>query len=347
MAQDQLSPLPALLARSPVAPLLSGLYGTGVFFRNRWFDNIESASIKVNRPVISIGGIRAGGTGKTPATILVASLLNTLDYTPAILSRGYRRVSRSFKIVEPYETVDWKEIGDEPSMIHNAHPECWMGIYHDRVFSAIELEKRLPQNAVFLLDDGFQHRRIRRDLDIVCLHDHTLEDRLIPHGFLRESLNALKRANVAFLIGSPEKNAELKIALEKKYSNLEIFELLYKPQGFVHAQSKTLLSELPFTIAVALSGIARPERFFNTLKQKGLNLHKELVFPDHYQFRKDEISHIQKLYSHGLITTEKDAIRLLDNNVAPEADFWYLKMSLVFNTEDSLNRFNKLLKEKF
>jgi tetraacyldisaccharide 4'-kinase len=347
MTLDQLSPLPALLARSPVAPMLSSFYGTGIHFRNCWFDNIESASKKVNRPVISIGGIRAGGTGKTPATILVASLLSQLDYTPAILSRGYRRVSRSLRLVEPHETVDWKEIGDEPSMIHNAQPECWMGIYHDRVAAATDLEKRIPQKAVFLLDDGFQHRKIRRDLDIVCLHEDTLNDRIIPHGFLREPLSALERADIAFLIGSSQKNDALKIALEKKYSNLEIFELLYKPQGFVHAQSKTLQSELPFTTAVALSGIARPERFFNILKQKGLNLHKELVFPDHYQFRKDEISHIQKLYSHGLITTEKDAIRLLDNNVAPEGDFWYLKMSLDFNTEDSLNRFNKLLKEKF
>ncbi len=347
MSHNSDSPLPTFLARSPVAPLLSGLYGAGVSFRNRWFDSIASASKKVNRPVISIGGIRAGGTGKTPATILVASLLRQLNYTPAILSRGYRRTSTSLKIVEPHENVDWKEIGDEPSMIHNTQPECWMCIYHDRITAAIELEKKIPQRAVFLLDDGFQHRKIRRDLDIVCLHEHTLDDMLIPRGFLREPLNALKRAHVAFLIGSPEKNVALKTALEKKYSNLEIFELLYKPQGFVHTQSKTLQSELPFSTAVALSGIARPERFFETLRQKGLNLHKELVFPDHYQFRKDEFSRIQKLYSHELITTEKDAIRILDNNVAPKADFWYLKMSLCFNSDDSLNRFNKLLKDKF
>lgn len=346
MSHNHQSPLPALLARSPIAPLLSSLYGMGVNFRSRWFDSVKSASTKVNHPVISIGGIRAGGTGKTPATILTASLLSQLAYTPAILSRGYRRVSRSLRIVEPLETVDWKEIGDEPCMIHNALPECWMGIYHDRVTAAIELEKKLPQKTVFLLDDGFQHRKIRRDLDIVCLHEQTLDDKMIPHGFLREPLNALKRADVAFLTGPSQKNAELKMILEKKFSNLEIFELLYKPQGFVHARSKTMLSELPFTSAVALSGIARPERFFNTLKQKGLNLHKELVFPDHYQFRKDEFSRIQKLYSNELITTEKDAIRLLDTNVAPEADFWYLKMNLVFNNEDSLNRFNKLLKEK-
>lgn len=347
MSSDLTSPLPSLLARSPVARLLSGMYGAGVNFRNRWFDSVESASSKVNRPVISIGGIRAGGTGKTPATILVASLLNQLAFTPVILSRGYRRVSRSLRIVEPNETIDWKEIGDEPSMIHNALPECWMGIYHDRIAAAIELEKKIPQKAVFLLDDGFQHRRIRRDLDIVCLHEQVLEDRMIPQGFLREPVSALKRAHVAFLIGASQKNTRLKIMLKKKYSNLEIFELLYKPQGFVHAQSKTLQSELPFSTVVGLSGIARPERFFDSLKQKGLNLHKELVFPDHYQFRKDEFSRIQKLYSHGLVTTEKDVIRLLDNNVAPDANFWYLKMSLCFDSDDSLNRFNKLLKENF
>jgi len=347
MSHNHSSPLPTFLARSPVAPLLSSLYGNGVNVRNRWFDSVESACIKVNRPVISIGGIRAGGTGKTPSTMLVASLLNQLDYTTAILSRGYRRVSRALRIVSPGETVDWKEIGDEPSMIHNANPECWMGIYHDRVTVAIELEKRIPRRSVFLLDDGFQHRRIQRDLDIVCLHETALDDRMLPHGFLREPLNALKRADAVFLIGSSQKNAELKIFLQKKYSNLEIFELLYKPQGFVHAQSKTLLNELPFATAVALSGIARPERFFCTLKQEGLSLHKELVFPDHHQFSKDEFSRIQKLYSHELITTEKDAIRLLDNNVAPEADFWYLKMGLCFNSEDSLKRFNILLKEKF
>jgi tetraacyldisaccharide 4'-kinase len=342
-----LSPLPDLIACSRVGLFACVIYWFAVTIRNKWFDLFTSASKKVNHPVISIGGVRAGGTGKTPASILVASLLQKAGYTTAFLSRGYRRNSKELKIVGPCENVDWKEIGDEPAMIHNAIPESWMGIYADRVTAAVELQKKISQKTVFLLDDGFQHRKLRRNLDIVCLHENAFDDKLIPQGYLREPLGSLKRAHAAFLIGDPQKTTHLKLLLEKKYPILELFELLYKPRGYVHAKSKKHSEKLPFDSVTALCGIARPERFFNTLKQDGLTLQKEIVYPDHYQFRKDEIQSFHELYSHGLVTTEKDAIRLLDNKVASDGDFWYLKMELCFSSEDSLHRFNKLLNTIF
>lgn len=344
MANKTLSPLPDYIADSPFARIASVAYRAAVSIRNCWYDGISSASKKADYPVISIGGIRAGGTGKTPSTILVASLIQQAGYTAAILSRGYRRVSNGLKIIEPSQAVDWKEIGDEPAMIRNTIPECWMGISADRLKAVRCLQKKIPATTVFLLDDGFQHRKLYRNLDIVCLHENTLEENMIPRGYLREPLSALDRADVAFLIGGTDKTLRLKSVLEKKYPNLKLFELLYKPQGYVHAGTMTFSEKPPCETMVGLCGIARPERFFNVLKQEGLDIQKEFIFPDHYQYRKDDISSIQKLYSHGIITTEKDAIRLSGNSIAADGDFWYLKMCLRFNSEDSLNRFKKLLK---
>jgi tetraacyldisaccharide 4'-kinase len=347
MTQNSFSPLPDSIAHSPVATIASTVYSAGIAIRNFWYDAITAASKKVDLPVISIGGIRAGGSGKTPSTILVASLIEQAGYTAAILSRGYRRVSSELKFVAPSELVDWKEIGDEPAMIRNAIPGSWMGIHADRVAAARSLQNKVPDKTVFLLDDGFQHRRLYRNLDIVCLHENAFDDHLIPKGYLREPLCSLNRANVVFLIGEPDKTLRLRTILEKKFPNLELFELLYKPQGYVHAGTKVLLEKPPCETFVGLCGIARPERFFSMLKEEGLTIHKEFIFPDHYRYRKDDISSIQKLYSSGILTTEKDSIRLLDKEIAPEGNFWYLKMCLQFSSENSLNRFNKLLKMIF
>jgi tetraacyldisaccharide 4'-kinase len=245
MAIKTSSPLPDYIADSPVVRFAAFVYRAAVSTRNRWYDAIASASKKADYPVISIGGIRAGGTGKTPSTILVASLIQEARYTPAKLSRGYRRVSKGLKLIAPSEAVDWKVIGDEPAMIRNAVPECWMGISADRVIAVRSLQKVVPATTVFLLDDGFQHRKLYRNLDIVCLHENTLEENMIPLGYLREPLSALNRAHVAFLIGETEKTSRLKTVLEKKYPNLNLFELLYKPQGYVHAGTRTFSEKPP------------------------------------------------------------------------------------------------------
>ena len=196
------SPLPPFLSRSFPVRFLSYLYTVAVRYRNNRFDRNLSLSVQAKRPVISIGGIRAGGTGKTPASLLVGHHLRSLDLPVAFLSRGYRRKNKQQQIVSPHEEVHWEAVGDEPAMIHADLPETWLGIGSDRVASAEKLSSIIPEKTIFVLDDGFQHRKIRRDLDIVCINESTLTDKMLPSGYLREEVSSLKRAHLLFLIGS-------------------------------------------------------------------------------------------------------------------------------------------------
>ena len=122
------TPLPRWIASSPVAALASRLYGAAVHLRNRRYDRHPDTAVGVHVPVISIGGIRAGGTGKTPTALLLAELLQQQGYTVGLLSRGYKRTGRQPVIVAPDETIDWERTGDEPAMLRAAVPGIWLGI---------------------------------------------------------------------------------------------------------------------------------------------------------------------------------------------------------------------------
>ena len=341
------SPLPQWLAKSPIIAGAASLYKLAISIKNFWYASIPYASRKVGHPVISIGGIRAGGTGKTPSTILVGSHILEMGYNIAFLSRGYRRKSKKLQIVEPFKNIHWEKIGDEPAMIHAALPESWLGVSSKRFHAASILEKKMPKKSVFIIDDGFQHRKIARNLDIVCLHEQADNDMLLPKGLLREPYSALNRANAAFIISDPQKTTRLKKNLSNQFPKLELFELIYNPRCYINTRTGKSAAKLSNFTPVALCGIARPEHFFKTLHDDGIKPCREVAFPDHYRYTEYDIHSIQELYSHGLLTTEKDAIRLLNDRVVPDGNFWYVKIDLMFDCEDSLKRFNKLLETIF
>lgn len=342
------SPLPGFLAYSPLVALLSQLYGSIVTYRNRWFKRHPERCYSANIPVISIGGIRAGGTGKTPATMLLAEHLGTMNYTVGLLSRGYGRTS-SVKslLLAPHETSSWQSIGDEPSMLRAAIPAIWLGIGAKRAKIAEQLAKKLPEKSTLILDDGFQHQLLQRNFNIVCLHAGALSDRLLPQGYLREPLNALQRADHLFLIGTTDEHNQLQKLgdhLISRFPHLSYSILVQQVIGWVDGITGAFATELPLTNPIAVAGIARPDRFFNYLRSSKTATHLNVTFPDHHYYRETDISHLQELYSCGLITTEKDAVRLRELKVVQSLGFWYLKIRLQFIDNNSLNTFINRIK---
>lgn len=337
------SPLPRRLAESFAATAAASLYGTIVAYRNRYYDWRRSGhTTKIKRPVISIGGIRAGGSGKTPAVMLLAGFLQQLDYEVAVLSRGYKRSVRSPLQVAPGEPVPWKHIGDEPAMIRLACPHVWLGIGSSRSLNAKLLLPRMGERSLFLLDDGFQHRTLHRDLDIVCIHETIFSDRLLPQGFLREPIEVLSRAHIFFLIAAEHRIGPIREVgerLKEQFPAIDQFILIEKKEGWVNLKSGETAQSLPCQTPVAFCGIARPERFFESITACAITPCRKITFPDHYTYTENDFFPMRELYSNGLITTEKDAVRLRELQGIEAEKIWYLKIRLQFSENDSLGKF--------
>ncbi|MDR3011653.1 MAG: tetraacyldisaccharide 4'-kinase [Chitinispirillales bacterium] len=332
------SPLPAWLAANPFTAALSGVYGGVVSVRNFAYNSLPPLSKKLDRPTISIGNIRAGGTGKTPAAQFIGQyLLNNHNCDVAFLSRGYGRQTSKTVIVRPTEKANWKETGDEPAMIHANLPESWLGIGTNRTAVAKKMSPHLPDRAVFILDDGFQHRRARRDLNIVCLTESTFTDRMIPAGYLREPVSSLARADIAFIIGAEErieKLREVQVRVEKKSIPICAI-LLQRPYSWVEARTGAVSEKPPLKKPAAVTGIARPERFFAMLDSFSISPSGIHSFADHHNFKKNDIESIHNIYLDGIVTTEKDAVRLLSPEFAFLREIWYLKIGLRFADSES------------
>jgi len=337
------SPLPKRLGLNPAAGLLSHLYSAAVKINGYAYGAFPSLSQKLCHPVISIGGIRAGGTGKTPVSQLIGQYLINKGLGVAFLSRGYGRPAKKPVIVKPGETASWELTGDEPCMIHRNLPQSWLGIGADRIANAKKLTEKLPQKSVFILDDGFQHKKIKRDLDIVCLGEKTFYDRMIPAGFLREPVSALKRADLLFIIGDPlslDRMREMKNELERRFDNKKCMILLQEPLCWVEGKTGRTSENAPLKNPFAVCAIARPERFINMLKTFAVEPCETLCFKDHHIFKRNDFAHcLQDVYSRGIVTTEKDYIRLQAVEFALAPEIWYLKIGLRFADEVSRTLF--------
>ncbi|MCX7727312.1 MAG: tetraacyldisaccharide 4'-kinase [Chitinispirillaceae bacterium] len=330
--------LPSFMSNTLLFRLLSTIYGKVVDIRNRWYEKTSHIK-KLNTPVISIGGIRAGGIGKTPSVMLLIELLSKRNYEIAVLSRGYKRKNKKSIILEPEQEFSIEQIGDEPVMIRRNYPYVWLGIDANRYKCGLRISERIGnKKPIFILDDGFQHRRLYRDIDIVCIHDTLLTDKLLPVGFLREPYSYLSRAHIFFMISTKkgrESLSNISQRLHIDFPNVRQFFLDYKVEGWVNLKTGSLESSLPLKNPVAICGIARPERFFEFLSECGISTSEEIVFPDHYFYKESDFCFGRKLYSDGIVTTEKDAVRLLNLKNIPHEKVWFLKMRLRFTENQS------------
>ncbi len=288
--------------------------------RNWGYDDKIFSIRKAKVPVISIGNLSLGGTGKTQIVIWCAARLKERGIRAAILSRGYGRKNNSeeAKIVSDESAVlaSAEEAGDEPVLMAAQLPGVPVLVGNDRSLTAqLAMERFSPD--VFLLDDGFQHRKLDRSLDVVCLDDKMMEaPKIFPAGFLREPVSSISRAQFLLL---KTQNEELFTAQFSKafgfFPQTPSAVFTYRPDSLLdHATGSLVqISALAKRPIFAFSGIANPRDFERILKESGAELMALNVFPDHHRFTDSELDAMIALARERnalLVTTEKDRMRI-------------------------------------
>jgi tetraacyldisaccharide 4'-kinase len=258
-------------------------------------------------PVISVGNLAFGGRGKTPVVAYIAQLLIDAGERPAILTRGYarQRPEDGVVVVSDGEHIlaDLDRSGDEPLMLARALPKARVLVCEQRVLAAALAERHLGAT-VHLLDDGFQHRQMRRDVDLVLVHANDLADRRAPWGRLRESPSALARAHAVIGEGRPD------AALPPGPRSFSFSRSLGTPYVL---DEDAVPPTHPGPI-VAAAGIADPARFWTALEAAGWHVVERFGFSDHHAFSRRDLDRIAEAAIRrgaSVVTTEKDAMRLL------------------------------------
>jgi tetraacyldisaccharide 4'-kinase len=268
------------------------------------------ATLKLDHPVVSIGNLTVGGTGKTPLVIAVAEGFRNRGFHPVILSRGYGRTTRG--VLEAQS--NWEECGDEPLLMKRRLGNVPVVVGADRHRAGRFAESKRLGN-IFILDDGFQHRGLHRDVDIVTIDpvEWAARDVLLPAGRWREPKTAIGRAHIACIQDIPGAPA-ITLSIPTVTVQTEI-------QGIYKDDAPVPLEALKGRAVTAFAGIAKPERFFAALESLGIRPVKCFRFRDHHHYSRREI---EKLGGEVLITTEKDAIRLESITSLP---YSYLRIS--------------------
>ena len=284
------------------------VYGGVTSIRNCFYDKGWLESKTFSKPVICVGNLSTGGTGKSPMIEYLITILRK-EYSVAVLSRGYKRKTSGY--LEVYENSIAEEVGDEPLQIKQNFPMVKVAVCEDRRKG---IEMLLNSTDVILLDDAFQHRKVKPSLTIVLTAFDKLfiEDHLLPTGNLRESRKGIKRANVIVVTKCPDhvpysKLQEIQFRMGLRSDQKLYFSRIgYDNQIFGKSETQPLsyLKNKKFTL---VTGIAKPEPLVEFLKNRHFNFEHER-FPDHHNFSE---SNIQKLKEKELIlTTEKDYMRL-------------------------------------
>jgi len=268
---------------------LSAIFGAGVAIRNALYDRRVFQLKKLARPVVSIGNISVGGSGKTPFVIALGQLLTERGIAFDILSRGYGRISTEIAVVDPNGSP--AQFGDEPLLIAQKL-EVPVIVGADRYRAGLLAEKKFSSK-LHLLDDGFQHRRLHRDFDIVMLPAEDQEGTLLPIGRLREPLTALKRADAVVLPDSPARELRVKNVWRAR----RVVD--------IPASSGKM---------IAFSGIGRPHQFFDALKSANPEIAGPITFPDHHRYDQRDVDRLlglkKQTSAESFVTTEKDLINL-------------------------------------
>ena len=302
---------------------LSLLYGAGVWVRNLLFDSGVLKEHRFERPVVCIGNITVGGTGKTPHTELLLSMLLP-KYKVGVLSRGYRRRSHGFHLATTSTPMD--VIGDEPWQIKQKYPDAIVAVDANRR-AGIERLLSDPQTRdvdVILLDDAFQHRYVRAGLNILLTDYHRLltDDCLLPAGRLRESVSAKDRADIVIVTKCPAEMKPIDYRVIQKSLDLKPFQSLYfstfryRPLRRLFAEETSQAEVLSSDHHVLLlTGIASPQQMLMDLHRITRHI-TPMSFDDHHAFTPRDIQRIEEAFTamqgnkRLIVTTEKDAARL-------------------------------------
>lgn len=292
------------------------IYRGLIAVRNLYYTLLPAARRRVPVPVISIGNITVGGTGKTPMAALVAGLLAERGRRPAILTRGYMGAS-----TRSDGSVERRMESDEALVLKRRCPKATIVIHPDRVAGArAAIEKGCD---VMVLDDGFQHRRLERDLDLVLV-DATAPFGLgwmLPRGLLREPVSALRRSDVIAVTRSdlidPSDRMLLISRLKRISGDKPMLFARHAIAGVEDAHGRALTSDLSSIQAVVFAGIANFEGFRRTVEELGVRILAAYEYPDHHAYTPEELTGLadvaQNLEANAVLTTEKDAVKIADD----------------------------------
>ena len=287
--------------------LLARLYGSIVARRNNRYDSGRKAMIRLDKPVISIGNVSAGGSGKTPVTELIVELLRSIKRRPAVVARGYKRRGRGLTVVHDGVRIctDWSQAGDEPFMVASS---CNVPVVvgPHKGDAAVHAAGTLPCD-VIVVDDGFQHRDLYRDVDIVLVDRATMADpRLLPAGRLREPLASLRRADAVLLMHPAVTAADVRPFMRSDAVVARI-SIERDRQTDLATGAERSMPESCYVV----TGIARPERVLTMLHDLGVNVVGHRPFPDHHDYTKQDVAAvIAAAKGTTIVTTSKDAVKL-------------------------------------
>jgi len=283
---------------------LSTAYARVAQLRRAWYAR-PGRRRRLTHPVISVGNLSMGGSGKTPVVAALARLLRQRGERPVILTRGYGRrdkregvvvVSDGERVLEPVERS-----GDEPQLLARTLPGVPVLVGADRYLAGVFAARHFAAT-VSILDDGFQHVQLERDVDLLLVSIDDLNDRVAPAGRLREPLSAALLADAVLVAGKEEE--VVAVAQAVKHSTIFRVKTTYEALSLEPEANRRV---------VAFAGIARPERFFNAVRSLGYEVARELTFADHHWYTARDIGSIQAAAREAnaalIITTEKDAVR--------------------------------------
>lgn len=312
---------------------VSWIYGAGVWLRNKLFDWGYLKERSFDLPVICVGNITVGGTGKTPHTEYLIRLLQK-SCQVAVLSRGYKRKSKGFVLAQPDTSVSM--IGDEPYQMKQKFPNIHMAVDSDRCHGIEELcrKKLSPETDVVLLDDAFQHRYVQAGMNILLVDYHRLicEDALLPAGRMREPASGKDRANIVIITKCPKDISPMGYRVLTNKMDLFPYQQLFfttfryaKLHPLFNGGQDYALQQIRSGIHILLvTGIASPESLMEELSTVSQHIYP-LSFSDHHDFSAEDMKTIEEAFKklpadkRMIITTEKDAVRMESHPHLPDS----------------------------
>ncbi|MDP6371653.1 MAG: tetraacyldisaccharide 4'-kinase [Vicinamibacterales bacterium] len=306
--------------------LIDSLYAAVARGRRRWYESNPARRRVLDRPVVSIGSLSAGGSGKTPLAACVARLLREAGERPAILSRGYARQAASdgVTVVRDFAGIrtDVEHAGDEPMMLARALEGVAVVVDADRYLAGRLAEGRLGAT-VHLLDDGFQHLQLARDVDLLVMRASELDGAAtFPSGRLREPVAAATRADALLLSGASESEEDGEASsIGIRLGVPKVFEFTQHLGPAVGADPADTPVRIERLRVYCVAGIAAPDRFFEAVRERGAVVAATRPFPDHHPFSRAEIDEMAEAATAGgaeiVLTTEKDLERMLPHRPWP------------------------------
>ena len=328
----------------------SYLYCFAVQIRNFLYDRKFLKCYVSPVKIISVGNISAGGSGKTPLVINIASVLMSEGFKIALLSRGYKRKSKGITVVYDGKNIcaDSEHSGDEAYMTIKSLLENYSGFYslvaENRIEGVKYIENHFKADFI-ILDDAFQHRKIHRKRDILVIDSNDFINRkfynkyLLPAGNLREPLKNIKRASV---VVQNDKVSPAETLPELSGFHLPLFHSSYSVNGIFNQQNEK--TEIKNKNVLAFSGVANPDSFLDLIKKEGGKIYYSITFPDHQEYSRKDLDKIIRAYRKDsiILTTEKDFVKIAEfDGFVNDYPLYYLKINMQIINH---NHFYDLLK---